>query len=46
MRNITLVLAGWTPQTFTSSRKNRAERSQQSAYDFMDDDEKEVWRNL
>ncbi|MQL70896.1 hypothetical protein Taro_003194 [Colocasia esculenta] len=31
---------GWTPQTFTSSRKNRAEVKQQSIYNFLDDDEK------
>ncbi|KAM0944272.1 putative G patch domain-containing protein [Dioscorea sansibarensis] len=30
---------GWTPQTFTSSRKNRAEFKQQSVYQFLDDDE-------
>ncbi|XP_078431106.1 SWAP (Suppressor-of-White-APricot)/surp domain-containing protein [Wolffia australiana] len=31
---------GWTPQTFTSSRKNRAEVKKQSVYSFLDDDEK------
>lgn len=31
---------GWTPQTFTSSRKNRAEIKQQSLSNFLDDDEK------
>ncbi|XP_058087067.1 G patch domain-containing protein TGH isoform X2 [Magnolia sinica] len=31
---------GWTPQTFTSSRKNRAEVKAQSLYNFLDDDEK------
>ncbi|MCD9645330.1 hypothetical protein HAX54_034185 [Datura stramonium] len=31
---------GWTPQTFTSSRKNRAEIKQQSLFNFLDDDEK------
>ncbi|KAF3612433.1 G patch domain-containing protein [Capsicum annuum] len=31
---------GWTPQTFTSSRKNRAEVKQQSLLNFLDDDEK------
>ncbi|GMP33151.1 hypothetical protein CsSME_00006595 [Camellia sinensis var. sinensis] len=31
---------GWTPQTFTSSRKNRAEIKQQSILNFLDDDEK------
>ncbi|CAN4088286.1 unnamed protein product [Withania somnifera] len=31
---------GWTPQTFTSSRKNRAEIKQQSLLNFLDDDEK------
>ncbi|KAL3343038.1 hypothetical protein AABB24_026872 [Solanum stoloniferum] len=31
---------GWTPQTFTSSRKNRAEVKQQSLFNFLDDDEK------
>ncbi|KAH7682713.1 G patch domain-containing protein 1 [Dioscorea alata] len=30
---------GWTPQTFTSSRKSRAEFKQQSIYQFLDDDE-------
>eukprot|EP00897_Mesotaenium_endlicherianum_P005575 jgi/Mesen1/5045/ME000025S04442 len=34
---------GWTPSTFTSSRSNRAARKeQQSAYDFMDADEREA----
>ncbi|KAL5725999.1 hypothetical protein ACHQM5_009072 [Ranunculus cassubicifolius] len=32
---------GWTPQTFTSSRKNRAETKEQSILNFLDDDEKE-----
>ncbi|KAG5531587.1 hypothetical protein RHGRI_026265 [Rhododendron griersonianum] len=31
---------GWIPQTFTSSRKNRAEIKQQSILNFLDDDEK------
>ncbi|KAF8389834.1 hypothetical protein HHK36_024353 [Tetracentron sinense] len=31
---------GWTPQTFTSSRKNRAEMKQQSILNFLDDDER------
>ncbi|XP_075107730.1 G patch domain-containing protein TGH isoform X1 [Nicotiana tabacum] len=31
---------GWTPQSFTSSRKNRAEFKQQSLFNFLDDDEK------
>eukprot|EP00250_Pteridium_aquilinum_P018132 c23961_g1_i1 orf=422-3370(-) len=31
---------GWVPQSFTSSRKNRAELAQQRAYDYMDDEEK------
>lgn len=31
---------GWTPQTFTSSRKSRAETKQQSVYNFLDEDEK------
>ncbi|XP_077244043.1 SWAP (Suppressor-of-White-APricot)/surp domain-containing protein [Tasmannia lanceolata] len=31
---------GWTPQTFTSSRKNRAEVKKQSVHNFLDDDEK------
>lgn len=30
---------GWTPQTFTSSRKNRAEVKQQSIYNFLDEDD-------
>ncbi|XP_043717423.1 G patch domain-containing protein TGH isoform X2 [Telopea speciosissima] len=32
---------GWTPQTFTSSRKNRAEVKQQTIFNFLDEDEKE-----
>lgn len=36
------MLAGWIPQTFTSSRKNRAEIKQQSILNFLDDDEKGV----
>ncbi|KAK1407403.1 hypothetical protein QVD17_39019 [Tagetes erecta] len=31
---------GWTPQTFTSSRKNRAEIKQQDLSNFLDEDEK------
>ncbi|XVF11680.1 hypothetical protein REPUB_Repub08aG0048200 [Reevesia pubescens] len=31
---------GWAPQTFTSSRKNRAEVQQQSIFNFLDEDEK------
>ncbi|OMO51958.1 SWAP/Surp [Corchorus capsularis] len=31
---------GWAPQSFTSSRKNRAEVKQQSIFSFLDDDEK------
>ncbi|GLT76532.1 hypothetical protein SLA2020_481850 [Shorea laevis] len=31
---------GWTPQSFTSSRKNRAEVKQQSIFNFLDEDEK------
>ncbi|KAK3040886.1 hypothetical protein RJ639_027881 [Escallonia herrerae] len=31
---------GWAPQTFTSSRKNRAEIIQQSIFNFLDDDER------
>ncbi|KAL8170573.1 hypothetical protein V2J09_022377 [Rumex salicifolius] len=31
---------GWTPQSFTSSRKNRADFKQQSILNFLDDDEK------
>ncbi|KAG5536871.1 hypothetical protein RHGRI_024339 [Rhododendron griersonianum] len=31
---------GWIPQTFTSSRKNRAEIKQQSILNFLDEDEK------
>lgn len=34
--------SGWTPQTFTSSRKSRAEVKKQSIYSFLDDDEKAV----
>ncbi|XP_021761241.1 G patch domain-containing protein TGH-like [Chenopodium quinoa] len=32
---------GWAPQSFTSSRKNRAEAKKQSILDFLDDDEKD-----
>lgn len=32
--------AGWQPATFKSSRGSRAEKSAQSAADFMDEDEK------
>ncbi|CAK7323153.1 unnamed protein product [Dovyalis caffra] len=32
---------GWAPQSFTSSRKNRAEFKQQSILNFLDEDEKE-----
>ncbi|CAH9143880.1 unnamed protein product [Cuscuta epithymum] len=32
---------GWTPQSFSSSRKSRAEFKQQSIYNFLDDDEKD-----
>ncbi|KAG9450029.1 hypothetical protein H6P81_009994 [Aristolochia fimbriata] len=31
---------GWTPQSFTSSRKSRAEVKEQSVFSFLDDDEK------
>ncbi|KAF6170473.1 hypothetical protein GIB67_036247 [Kingdonia uniflora] len=31
---------GWTPQTFTSSRKSRAEVKEQNILSFLDDDEK------
>ncbi|KAL0456513.1 UNVERIFIED_CONTAM: G patch domain-containing protein TGH [Sesamum latifolium] len=31
---------GWTPQSFTSSRKNRAEVQKQSIFSFLDEDEK------
>ncbi|XWS47878.1 hypothetical protein CRYUN_Cryun13aG0023400 [Craigia yunnanensis] len=31
---------GWAPQSFTSSRKNRAAVKQQSAFIFLDEDEK------
>ncbi|XP_020693637.1 G patch domain-containing protein TGH [Dendrobium catenatum] len=30
---------GWSPQTFTSSRKNRAEVNKQSIYNFLDDED-------
>lgn len=30
---------GWTPQTFTSSRKNRAELTKQSIYNFLDEED-------
>lgn len=36
---------GWTPQAFTSSRKNRAEIQQQSLFNFLDDDEKAEMEN-
>lgn len=43
---LTLLLwnkfAGWTPQTFTSSRKKRAEIKQQDLSNFLDEDEKAV----
>ncbi|PQM37575.1 G patch domain-containing protein TGH [Prunus yedoensis var. nudiflora] len=32
---------GWTPQSFVSSRKNRAEVKQQNILNFLDEDEKE-----
>lgn len=32
---------GWTPQSFTSSRKSRAEFKQQNVQDFLDEDEKD-----
>lgn len=35
-------ISGWAPQTFTSSRKNRAEVKQQSILNFLDEDEKAV----
>lgn len=31
---------GWVPQSFTSSRKNRAELAQHRPYDYMDDEER------
>ncbi|XVF49810.1 hypothetical protein PTKIN_Ptkin04bG0045700 [Pterospermum kingtungense] len=31
---------GWAPQSFTSSRKSRAEVKQQSVFNFLDEDEK------
>ncbi|KAM6593710.1 hypothetical protein CsatA_001413 [Cannabis sativa] len=31
---------GWTPQTFVSSRKSRAEVKQQSIFNFLDEDER------
>jgi hypothetical protein len=34
--------AGWAPQSFKSSRKARADKREQNAYDFMDEDEKAV----
>ncbi|CAI9113449.1 OLC1v1014053C1 [Oldenlandia corymbosa var. corymbosa] len=36
---------GWTPQSFTSSRKNRAEIKRQDIMNFLDDDEKEELDN-
>lgn len=33
---------GWTPQSFVSSRKNRAEVKQQNILNFLDEDEKAV----
>lgn len=38
--------AGWTPQTFSSSRKSRTEFKKQSVLDFLDEDEKEVCNML
>lgn len=34
--------AGWTPQTFTSSRKNRADVTKQNIYSFLDDEDIKV----
>lgn len=34
--------SGWTPQTFTSSRKNRAEVKKQSIYSFLDEEDIKV----
>lgn len=31
---------GWTPSTFTSSRNNRAQRHDQTIFNFLDEDEK------
>ncbi|KAI3970966.1 hypothetical protein MKX01_024613 [Papaver californicum] len=36
---------GWVPQTFTSSRKKRAEVKSQDILNFLDDDEKEEMKN-
>eukprot|EP00850_Spirogloea_muscicola_P026342 SM006809S21016 [mRNA] locus=s6809:5:812:+ [translate_table: standard] len=33
---------GWAPASFVSSRSNRAERREQTAFDFLDDDERGV----
>lgn len=33
---------GWTPQTFTSSRKSRAEHKKQSIYNFLDEEDIKV----
>lgn len=35
-------ISGWAPQSFTSSRKNRAEVKQQNILNFLDEDEKAV----
>ena len=34
--------SGWAPQSFTSSRQNRAGARKQSISDFLDEDEKAV----
>jgi len=34
--------AGWAPQSFKSSRKNRAEFKEQNIMNFLDEDEKSV----
>lgn len=36
-------ISGWAPQSFTSSRKNRADVKEQSILNFLDEDEKTVW---
>jgi hypothetical protein len=34
--------SGWAPQTFTSSRKHRAELKKQSIYSFLDEEDIKV----
>lgn len=42
IRALWFFASGWTPQTFTSSRKNRAEMKKQSIYSFLDEEDIKV----